>query len=531
MVARSAAPRPRVAPLLGVGLGALLAAAPAPADACSVAGCLDNVLPAHGATIPANARGFFVDTEWWVTPGAPTALEAALFDPETGATLPSRQAVLAPRGVHAVSLLTDGSRSRVGLRYAQTCSWSTATSSATVTFGPPAPWPDTLGAVALGEVRQIEWMQPTFRQADCGPFVVSTVAAVTARLALSEQARPWRDAMRFRLEVDGVLQDEARAHPRYPMESFAARYGPEHAFGLRVPCHRTPAVRRVAIVADAPGFEAVVRTPTVEVRLTCEDAGDAGLEDSGPSAPTEPDAGRAAEGPLDAGAGGCRCVDPARAPWPARAALLALAAVLLLAGPRARKSALLIALLALAGCTDWREKVQPGVANPEPEQVMLEEAAPFPLPSRPSVTVTPRARYRNEAWAVAIDDDPGDDWAEEVALDVALAWGPVASPGILSHMTFHLKRRYVSVRWDGGMPLNQRVVMQHLSNHHLVAGSPAVQESLDQIRPGDFVKLEGKLVDLQGPAGQFRTSLSRDDVGNGACEVVWVERIEVARPR
>jgi len=55
-------------------------------------------------------------------------------------------------------------------------------------------------------------------------------------------------------------------------------------------------------------------------------------------------------------------------------------------------------------------------------------------------------------------------------------------------------------------------------------------ERVPPLDPGDLVTLEGELVDVTGPAGRFATSLSREDIGNGACEVVFVEKVEVARP-
>jgi len=194
-----------------------------------------------------------------------------------------------------------------------------------------------------------------------------------------------------------------------------------------------------------------------------------------------------------------------------------------------RLRASLVLTLGLAGCTDWQEAVVPGVANLAPTQVLIERPRSRPLPGAPGVTLTPRARYTNRAWAVAVDR-PDDDWSDAIPLDVALAWGPVGSPAILRHVRFHLKRRYVSARWRTRLPLGEREVMRHLSNHHLIPAAEAVRESLEMIRPGDLVTLEGELVDVTGPAGRFATSLSREDIGNGACEVVFVEKVEVARP-
>ena len=38
----------------------------------------------------------------------------------------------------------------------------------------------------------------------------------------------------------------------------------------------------------------------------------------------------------------------------------------------------------------------------------------------------------------------------------------------------------------------------------------------------------GYLVDVAGPGGfAWNTSLTRNDTGDGACEIVWVETLEV----
>jgi hypothetical protein len=58
-----------------------------------------------------------------------------------------------------------------------------------------------------------------------------------------------------------------------------------------------------------------------------------------------------------------------------------------------------------------------------------------------------------------------------------------------------------------------------------------------RISIGDLGTLRGKLVDVDIRDGdgrqafRARTSLTRDDVGSGACEIVWVESIEDERPK
>jgi hypothetical protein len=60
------------------------------------------------------------------------------------------------------------------------------------------------------------------------------------------------------------------------------------------------------------------------------------------------------------------------------------------------------------------------------------------------------------------------------------------------------------------------------------------KEILNEIRnvdPGDFVILKGYLVDVNFNKNHsdpiWRTSTSRDDSGNGACEILYVEEVKI----
>jgi hypothetical protein len=63
---------------------------------------------------------------------------------------------------------------------------------------------------------------------------------------------------------------------------------------------------------------------------------------------------------------------------------------------------------------------------------------------------------------------------------------------------------------------------------HLIPATSDVREQLEDVRAGHIVHLRGYLVRVDGPNGYvWRSSLTRDDTGNGACELFYVE--EVAR--
>ena len=190
-----------------------------------------------------------------------------------------------------------------------------------------------------------------------------------------------------------------------------------------------------------------------------------------------------------------------------------------------------------AGCRDWKEKVDPGRARGEPVQEELRGAPPIEYQRKGfRVRLTPRATYQVTGYAVEKSTVLLDEWDFVTPMDLALAWGPVASPEVLSRLDFHLSRRYVSWRWQGQAPLGPGVLASHIANHHLIPSSEEVEAAVKDVRVGDVVSLSGKLVDLEvrdeGGRVRFqnRTSLTRHDAGSGACEQIWVEAVVVDRP-
>ena len=62
----------------------------------------------------------------------------------------------------------------------------------------------------------------------------------------------------------------------------------------------------------------------------------------------------------------------------------------------------------------------------------------------------------------------------------------------------------------------------------MIPASNGVAGRLKKIRRGDIVRIRGFLVDVDHDSGFFwRTSLSRDDTGNGSCEILYVDWIEI----
>lgn len=113
--------------------------------------------------------------------------------------------------------------------------------------------------------------------------------------------------------------------------------------------------------------------------------------------------------------------------------------------------------------------------------------------------------------------------------DVCIIWGENATTLPLTKFKFWnlvltcniktKKRKYwQQFNWD------------ELSNNHLISDDPLVRNSIRKIRPGDQVTIKGWLADYRNLDlnGGFReTSTVRTDMGNGACETLLVDEIDI----
>jgi hypothetical protein len=63
---------------------------------------------------------------------------------------------------------------------------------------------------------------------------------------------------------------------------------------------------------------------------------------------------------------------------------------------------------------------------------------------------------------------------------------------------------------------------------HMIPATPYVQRRLLGLRIGQVIRLRGRLVQAVGRDGwKWVSSLSRLDSGEGACEVIWVEAVDL----
>ena len=113
--------------------------------------------------------------------------------------------------------------------------------------------------------------------------------------------------------------------------------------------------------------------------------------------------------------------------------------------------------------------------------------------------------------------------AEFSPTDLALGWGRMTDDAVLAQLAISQGGRWYRYRWKTDPPIPLGEIVRSSANMHMVPADDAVAAALHDVDAGDRVRIDGWLVQVNTPDGwRWRNSLTREDSGGGACEVVYV---------
>ena len=167
----------------------------------------------------------------------------------------------------------------------------------------------------------------------------------------------------------------------------------------------------------------------------------------------------------------------------------------------------------------------------EPGILVAEAPAQTPprsprLIERDRYQLTPLADYAIRARVLGTEHYRFDAIADLVPLDLALGWMSMSDSRVLEQVrSFQMGRHFYY--WMPGGVLSPESAKDSAANTHVIPADDDVRRQLFELVEGDLVRLTGQLVEVTGPGGfTMRSSLRRDDGGDGACEVLYVQTVE-----
>ena len=130
-----------------------------------------------------------------------------------------------------------------------------------------------------------------------------------------------------------------------------------------------------------------------------------------------------------------------------------------------------------------------------------------------------------------------DDYATLVPRDVCMAWGDLAKVYLAGDASFYQNNRscYGKASNDDLDPSETfsyrtsfgqiRTSISSMSNNHLIPSTPEIRSQIFGLRAGEKVRIAGYLVNVHYGDIQLDSSTTREDSGNGACEIIYVTHV------
>ena len=190
---------------------------------------------------------------------------------------------------------------------------------------------------------------------------------------------------------------------------------------------------------------------------------------------------------------------------------------------------LFAAIILIFAVQHWRNRplpVPPGsIAPNDPVQTTSGSGKTY---DQNNYQLTALADFTVEARVLSKQTYSSDREAELAPVDLALGWGSMSDTAVLNQLSIGQSNRFYFYRWEKEPPRPPAEIATHSANMHLIPTTPALEKIMKDVRVGQVVRIRGQLVEAKAADGwRWRSSLTREDTGAGACELIRVEAIEV----
>lgn len=173
---------------------------------------------------------------------------------------------------------------------------------------------------------------------------------------------------------------------------------------------------------------------------------------------------------------------------------------------------------------DSREAPAVYIEQP-PRQTKIDDARPFYFDE---FLITPLAEFDIQARVLSRENYYLGRESDLAPIDLALGWQKMSDPVNLAYLDITQSGRWYRYRWEDtrALPLSPKEISTQSANMHMIPANETVADALDNVREGETIRIQGKLVRVDASDGwRWVSSMSRNDTGGGACELIYVERL------
>lgn len=136
------------------------------------------------------------------------------------------------------------------------------------------------------------------------------------------------------------------------------------------------------------------------------------------------------------------------------------------------------------------------------------------------------AQFNLKAHILGIKEYKNDNKSAIAPMDMVAGWGLMSNPETLKFLRITQNNR--QYHWfSSSRHLLRQDIETNSANIHIIPANPDIKNLLLQSQPGQTVQLKGYLVNVYGNSLQWKTSLTREDTGEGACEIFYIKSARI----
>jgi hypothetical protein len=192
---------------------------------------------------------------------------------------------------------------------------------------------------------------------------------------------------------------------------------------------------------------------------------------------------------------------------------------------------LLLLLFVIVACwkllgSDGPVELGPGVKiTDEPKQTSIVKAEPFDFKS---YQITPLASFVIKAKVLSKNGYLLGRESDISPIDLALGWKNMSDEKVLNQIEITQSGRWYY--WQvKDFPIPRTEIETQSANMHLIPASDAIESMIKQVKQGQIIEMSGYLVRVDAKDDwHWLSSLTRNDRGANACELVYVESFNVS---
>lgn len=143
--------------------------------------------------------------------------------------------------------------------------------------------------------------------------------------------------------------------------------------------------------------------------------------------------------------------------------------------------------------------------------------------------VVPLKNYEIEARILSKKKYTIGEDSDFATYDLALGWKEMSDIHYLEKIKISQRNRWYYWRTkDRSIP--REIISYNSSNHHIVHANEKIKKQLSNLKEHQVIKMTGYLINAKNinyPNIELKSSLTRKDTGAGACEVFYVDYLEV----